>query len=177
MIKRVNGAPGAGQLDVGEMGEIQTVVREVLVPKALPMLGQEEALASMPSADDTIDRKILLLNRAIGEKLTVNNPVWTGDPIPRMRALQKRLIAYSLTLETEERQPCMDAIRVVEQNVQLRLRWQQMKRSDLELDGVSEDEEGHSESGDEEGDAPPPGARLAKAAPRQQLSLEEEAEQ
>lgn len=173
MIKRINGAPGAGQLDVGELGEIQTIVRETLVPKALPMLGEEEAAASMPPPEDTIDRKIMLLNRAIGEKLTVNNPVWTGDPILRMRALQKRLIAYSLTLEEQDRQSCMDAIRVVEHNVQLRLRWQQMRRSDLELDGITE-EESQDAVQEGPGGSPAPGARLALAAPQKRLSHEEE---
>ncbi|MGI4846643.1 MAG: hypothetical protein ACRYGK_00650 [Janthinobacterium lividum] len=138
MIQRVRGVPGAQPNDVGELGEIQNVARELTVPKALPMLADGEAAVSMPNPADIIDRKIAMLNRAIGERLTINNPVWSGDPIPRMRALQKRLIAYSLTLEADQRQPTMDAIRVVEHNVQMRLRWQQMYRSDLDPDGLSQ---------------------------------------
>jgi hypothetical protein len=143
----VRGVPGAGPVDAGEVGEIKSVGRQELVPKALPELLPQEADASMPSLEDQVDRKIALLNRAIGLRLSVNNPVWTGDPVPRMRALQKRIIEYSLGLEQPQRQPAMEAVRVVEQAVQLRLRWQQMQRSDLEGDVADDEDQGAGNGG------------------------------
>lgn len=63
----------------------------------------------------------------------VNNPVWTGDPVPHLRALKKMLIERSAMLLGDDRSECQAAIALVERAVQLRLRWLQMRRSDARL--------------------------------------------
>jgi len=70
--------------------------------------------------------------------LTVANPVWMSDPVPGMRMLQKKLIAHALTLDEKDRVECMGAISVVDNAVQLRLRWQQMRMTEEELNAKPE---------------------------------------
>ena len=50
-----------------------------------------------------------------------------------MRGLEKKMVEYSLTLPQDERKHIMAAISVVEIAVHLRLRYQQMRMSDLEM--------------------------------------------
>ena len=119
-------------LDVGELAEIHSVGNANPILKARPDLLPGEEEASLPPLEVQSDPTLVSLKQLLGERLTSGNAAWSGDPIPRMRALQKKLIEHSLTLEQADRMPCMDAIRVVELAVQWRLRWQQMRRSDVE---------------------------------------------
>ena len=108
-------------LDAAEVGLLQ--------------LAPAEAKLSMPS-DQRISGggQLAALTRFIGEALTVASPAWSGDPVPAMRSLQKKLVAHSLTLNEKDRAPCLAAIAVVEDAVQWRLRLQQMRMNDVERD-------------------------------------------
>jgi hypothetical protein len=66
------------------------------------------------------------LTQYLGAALTVASPAWSRDPLPGLRALQKRLLAHSLARDPAGREDSMAAILVVEQAVHLRLRLQQM---------------------------------------------------
>jgi hypothetical protein len=131
--------PGGFASDVGEIHSVpaqntaQSVVRENLLP-------EEEAVSLQRQAATTATQPIAPLNRYLGPSLTVANPVWSGDPVPRMRGLQKTLVEHSLSLEESDRSECMGAIQVVETAVQLRLRFQQMRISLAEMDGKPESE-------------------------------------
>jgi hypothetical protein len=78
------------------------------------------------------------LTRFLGPLLTVANPAWSGDPVPRLRALQKMLVERSLALDKDDRRECMAALSVVETAVQLRLRFQQMRMTEAEQDVLPE---------------------------------------
>lgn len=119
-------------LDPAEYGAIHSVPSTPLLKARPDLLPAEEALSLPPP--EPKDPKIALLNRALGAALTVDNPVWSGDPVPQLRALQKLLIADSLTRPQHERGAALGALKVVEQAVRLRLRWQQMRRSAAEAD-------------------------------------------
>lgn len=73
------------------------------------------------------------LTEFLGETLTSDNPAWKDDSLPRMRMLQKKLIACALMLPEDERGECLGAISVVEGDVRLRLRWQQMRMTEEEM--------------------------------------------
>jgi hypothetical protein len=124
--------PGGFPTDVGEIHSVPTqnpaqpVVREQLLP--------EEEAVSLPRQSPTATNPVAPLNQYLGPALTVANPVWSGDPVPRMRGLQKTLVEHSLTLEESDRSECMAAISVVETGVQLRLRFQQMRMTLAEMD-------------------------------------------
>jgi hypothetical protein len=92
-----------------------------------------ELEASLPSPADLPEGAVAPLTRFLGPLLTVANPAWVGDPVPRMRALQKALVAHSLTLAEDDRSSLMGAISVVETAVQWRLRWQQMRMTEAEM--------------------------------------------
>jgi hypothetical protein len=121
-------------LDVAEFTEIQSLPETLPALRSRPLLLPEEVAISLPEPDNPVPIEILLLNRMLGPKLTADNPVWSGDPVPRLRGLQKKLIEHSLALPEDDRSECMDAISLVEKAVQLRLRWLQMRRSDAEID-------------------------------------------
>lgn len=112
-----------------------SVMRDQLLPGELE--------ASLPSRFDQPQGAVAPLTRFLGALLTVANPVWVGwkgDPVPRMRALQKALVERALELPEGEREPLLAAIRVVDWAVQLRLRLQQMRMTEAEenvkLEGV-----------------------------------------
>lgn len=94
---------------------------------------QEEAIAPILPVFDGENQAIAPLTNFLGPLLTVANPVWRGDPVPGMRMLQKKLVAHALTLDEQDRAECMGAIATVENAVQLRLRWQQMRMTEAEL--------------------------------------------
>lgn len=110
----------------------KVILRESLSPA-------EVAVSLPPSASP--ESPIAVLTKFFGPVLTVANPAWGGEPIPRMRALQKKIIEYSLTQDEGDRKECMEAISLVERAVQLRLRYQQMHMSDEEMDIKPEDDE------------------------------------
>lgn len=74
------------------------------------------------------------ITQYLGHELTVANPAWTGDPVPYMRSLQRKLIEHALALSPESRKPCLQAIEVVEKAVQHRLRFQQMSMQGFDED-------------------------------------------
>lgn len=86
-----------------------------------------EESASLPTSAQAGGETLAPLTRFLGAALTVANPAWSRDPLPGLRALQKRLVDYSLTLGAGERDDSMAAIIVVEEAVRLRLRLQQME--------------------------------------------------
>lgn len=116
--------------EFGEVGELSSmpvarVVRTGLLPG--------ELRASLPALKSELVGPVAALTRFLGPMLTAANPLWSGDPLPRLRSLQKSLLSHSMGLPQASRTPVMDAISVVESAVQLRLRWQQMRSSEAEL--------------------------------------------
>lgn len=87
----------------------------------------------VPAAQETLAP----LTRFLGAALTVANPAWSRDPLPGLRALQRRLVDHSLALAQSERADSMDAILVVEDAVRLRLRLQQMELARLGAEAAS----------------------------------------
>ncbi|WUR13071.1 hypothetical protein E7V67_025840 [[Empedobacter] haloabium] len=130
MMRTTRGVGGAG-LDAAEFAEIHSLQTELLAPKTHAALQPEEEALSLPPPE-LLDPKMEMLGRVLGSPLTSDNPVWRGNAIPRLRALQKALIADSLTRERDDRGTGLDAVRVLERHIRLRLRWQQMARSDNE---------------------------------------------
>lgn len=110
------------------------------------LLPGEEA-ASVPPLFGIVTNTIAPLTRFLGPLFTVANPAWTGDPVPRMRKLQKRLVEYALTLDESDRSECMAAIMVVEGDVKLRLRLQQMRMTEAEME-IQQKPEKASEKGE-----------------------------
>lgn len=78
------------------------------------------------------------LTQFLGPTLTFDNPAWKDDSLMGMRMLQKKLIACALALPEDERGECMGAISVVEGDVRLRLRWQQMRMTEEEMNAKPE---------------------------------------
>jgi hypothetical protein len=130
--------------DLTDFGEIQSIPEGPIEPKLRSQLMDVEEQLSIPRAE-LPPRVSVALNAALGLRLTVDNPVWAGDPIPGLRALQRKLVECSLTLEAEERSECMTSISLVERAVQLRLRWLQMRRSDAERDFIEKQGEPRNE--------------------------------
>ncbi|MFC7518739.1 hypothetical protein ACFQUU_27380 [Herbaspirillum sp. GCM10030257] len=130
--------PGYGT-DVGEIHTTGGV--DVLQPMLRELLSPEQQALSLPQRDSTTTT-LAPLTRFLGPALTVANPVWSGDPVPRMRALQKILIERALALPEAERTEYLAAISVIDRDVQLRLRLQQMYMSDAEMHTQPEKAEG-----------------------------------
>lgn len=117
--------------EVADFGEIQSLPEVPREPKLRSQMRQEEVMVSLPPAT-AFGRTVDLLDPVLGKRLTVDNPVWSGDPTARLRALQKKLLERSLLMEGGGRMECLSAISLVERAVQLRLRWLQMQRSEAE---------------------------------------------
>ena len=131
---------GRGRVpDFTDFGEIQSFPEAPPEPKLRSQLGREEEQLSLPESQ-LPEPLATALTAALGLRLTVDNPVWAGDPIPSLRALQRKLVEYSLMLEPEDRSSFMASISVVERAVRLRLRWMQMQRSDTERDFIVKQE-------------------------------------
>jgi hypothetical protein len=133
---RISGGGRIASPDFSEFGEIQNISEPAIASKVRTSLHEEEVALSLPPAGLPA-REIAALDRILGMGLTVDNPVWSGDPVPRLRALQKKLVECSLLLETHERGDCLRSISLVERAVQLRLRWLQMQKSDAERDAFT----------------------------------------
>ncbi|HJV73230.1 MAG TPA: hypothetical protein VJ654_03335 [Noviherbaspirillum sp.] len=116
--------------NAGDQSLSHPVLRELLSP--------EQQALSLPQQDASRPM-VAPLTRHLGPQLTVANPVWIGDPVPRLRGLQKLLIEHSLATPESDRPEFMAAISVVERAVQLRLRLQQMHMNELEPDSNPED--------------------------------------
>lgn len=132
--------------DISEFGEVGSLPETPPALKSNSYLLPQAEAASLPPSEISVAPAIVLLNRMLGASLTFDNPAWSGDPVPRMRVLQRKLIESSLTMAPSERTACMDAIRLVEQAVGMRLRWQQMRKSDVEADFNTQDEERNEEA-------------------------------
>lgn len=131
-------------LDVGEAGEIHNVADTVALTKVRPALLPAEEEASLPAQAIERDPVLAMVSRILGERLTSDNLAWRGDPVPVMRSLQKMLVAHSLTLDQDQRQPALAAIGAVEQAVQWRLRWAQMRRSEAERHFIQPQQDDHA---------------------------------
>jgi len=121
------GQYGVPALDVGEIFHqpepvyAEPVLRQSLAP--------EEELLSLPPPAEPPAGAVKPLTRFLGPSLTTASPAWSADPVPGMRALQKKLIEHSLALPESERAASMEAVMVVEKALFWRLRLQQMRMS------------------------------------------------
>ncbi|HVK96019.1 MAG TPA: hypothetical protein VM571_14985 [Noviherbaspirillum sp.] len=129
---RVTGINRPGGFDPVEVGEIHTLPESLVTPTPRALLKPGEEAVSLPPSNE-LPNAVAPLTNMLGAKLTVDSPAWSGDPVPGMRGLQKTLVGFSLQLEEHERGDLMTAIGLVEKAVQMRLRWQQMRRSEMEL--------------------------------------------
>lgn len=122
---------GAGRADIPAGEAYADIAGPPLLDRGQPVnrsdLTPWEESASLPPATTAGQETLAPLTRFLGAALTVANPAWSRDPLPGLRALQKRLVDYSLALAPEQRGESMDAIMVVEDAVRLRLRLQQME--------------------------------------------------
>lgn len=131
MNTRISRSGHSGAVDQVEVDDIHALQGPQLAPKSrLVLSALEEALSLPPPAE--LPNAVAPLTEIIGARLTVDSPAWSGDPVPAMRLLQKTLVATSLELDDGERGDLLRAIELVEQAVQMRLRWQQMRRSEAE---------------------------------------------
>ena len=129
---RATRSSGPGlQNDVGEIRSLEQPMPVEAISGGELYPG--EAAASLVQPSSAMDSGITALTSFLGTLLTVANPAWMGDPIPKMRGLQRRLIEHSLNQEEGRRHTCLAAISVVENAVQLRLRFQQMRMTDAEM--------------------------------------------
>lgn len=118
----------------GDVGEIVSAPHvEPVVPVTRAQLLPAEEAASLRPLNASVPSPVAPLTRFLGPLLTVANPAWGEDAVPRFRNLQKRLLEHSLSLPEDERSPSLAAIRTVEKAVQLRLRYQQMHMSEIEM--------------------------------------------
>lgn len=133
---------GVGRAGAGYSGDVADIPnagdQSFQHPVLREQLSPEQQVLSLPQRDASRPM-VAPLTRHLGPQLTVANPVWIGDPIPRLRGLQKLLIEHSLATPEADRPEFMDAISVVERAVQLRLRLQQMHMNELEPDGKPDD--------------------------------------
>lgn len=127
---------------IDDLAEIHSVPDVPALRKALPELLPVEQEVSLPPSAIPVDPTLAVLNRILGPQLSSDSPAWSGNPVPRMRSLQKKLIEHSLGLPESERGPCMGAILRVNQAIDWRLRWNQMRRSDAERIFNVQDENG-----------------------------------
>lgn len=126
----------------GELGEIQSTPSQTKIqPLGRDQLRPEQEAVSLPQQPTRAPSTFAPLNQFLGTALTSANPVWGADPVPRMRGLQKVLVEHSLTLEQSDRSECMAAISVVETAVKMRLRFQQMRMDEGDLESKPEVEQ------------------------------------
>lgn len=132
---RVNSGVHRGTREyAGDIGDIQNLERtSPLEPVSGATLHPADAAKSLKQAAGGTSGLLEALTGFLGETLTSGNPAWSGDPVPRMRALQKALVEHGLTLPEGEREPALQAISVVENSVQLRLRLQQHRMFEYEI--------------------------------------------
>lgn len=117
---------------IDDLAEIHSVSGVPAVRKSLPDLLPVEQEVSLPPTEILVDVVLVVLGRILGPRLSSDNPAWSGNPVPRMRSLQKKLAEHALRLDEAERGPCMRAIRMVNQAIEWRLRWDHMRRSEAE---------------------------------------------
>lgn len=140
MSNRITGAGRTGGVEHVEIGDIYSLSEARLEPKKHLQLKPSEVAVSLPPSTE-LPNAVAPLTDILGAKLTTDSPAWSGDPIPGMRMLQKTLVATSLQQDESERKDLLVAIELVEKAVQMRLRWQQMQRSEIELQAEPATEE------------------------------------
>jgi hypothetical protein len=128
---RITRVGSAGIAEPVELGDIHSVPETQLAPKSRLLLKPSEMAVSLPQSTE-LPNAIAPLTTILDPRLTVDSPAWSGDPIPGMRLLQKTLLSVSLQQAQEDRTDLLTAIELVEKAVQMRLRWQQMRRSEVE---------------------------------------------
>lgn len=135
---RPAGPRPTGPASKGETGDIRSAeitksfaVGDIDNEQAGDLKGAANFSASLEGEHVSRQSAMGPITQQLGPSLTFANPVWSGDPVPGMRSLQKKLIEHSLALPPEERSTCLQAISVVEGAVRLRLRLQQMSMDDL----------------------------------------------
>ncbi len=131
MSARITRTGRIGPAEQAELGDIHSLPETQLAPKSRPLLKPSEVAISLPPSTE-LPNAVAPLTYLLGPRLTVDNPAWSGDPIPGMRMLQKTLLEASLQEKEGERADLLAAIELVEKAVQMRLRWQQMRRSETE---------------------------------------------
>jgi hypothetical protein len=137
-INRTGPAIGSPQIG-SDGGEIHPVGVPALVANvSVSLLEPNEAAASFNLTTRRAARGVEPLTNLLGIGLTAGSPAWSGDPVPKMRALQKKLLEQGMQLAGEQRTTSLTAIAVVEKNIQLRLRLHQLHMSDLQLVGERE---------------------------------------
>ncbi|UWE18935.1 hypothetical protein [Herbaspirillum huttiense] len=142
MIHQKVSASDPGYLPgLDELGEIHSLPQLPVNRKALPELLPVEQENSLPPLDLPVDPGMVVLNRLLGPECSSDSPAWSINPVPRMRELQKVLIAHSLQLPEQQRGPCLAAVRRINDNIDWRLRLQQMRRSHAEGPSIQQDQE------------------------------------
>ena len=132
-INRTGSLGGSAPL-MPDGGEIHPVGVPVLIPNvSVSALEPTEAAASFNPSTRRIKSGIEPLTQFLGVALTAGNPAWTGDPVPKMRALQKKLLEQGMALSGESRGVLLSAISVVEGNIQLRRRLYQHHMAEQQL--------------------------------------------
>ncbi|RSZ61104.1 hypothetical protein HF313_16425 [Massilia atriviolacea] len=130
-MSRISSAGGAGRAELhggdAHFGIAGPSALDTIVPVKRTDLTAWEESASLSPFDAARQETLAPLTRFLGAALTVANPAWSRDPLPGLRALQKRLVDHSLALDPAARADSMEAILVVEDAVRLRLRFQQME--------------------------------------------------
>ncbi|HYD63145.1 MAG TPA: hypothetical protein VEC35_22515 [Noviherbaspirillum sp.] len=126
-VDRARGYSG----DVGEIVSAPYV--EPVVQIARAQLAPAEEAASLRPFNATVPSPIAPLTRFLGLERTVASPAWGENAVPRFRNLQKLLLDHALSRPEDERGPPLAAIQTVEKAVQLRLRYQQMHMSEVEM--------------------------------------------
>ena len=122
----------SGAVGQADFKDIHSLPESPLEPKSRALSRPDDVEAYLlPSLE--LPNAVAPLMHIIGPAMTVDSPAWSGDPIPGMRMLQKTLVATSLQLDEGDRKELLTAIELVEKAVHMRLRWQQMRRSEVEL--------------------------------------------
>ena len=128
---RISRTGRAGAPEPIETGDIHSLPEPRLASKSSLLLKPTEVALSLPPSTE-LPNAVAPLTDLLGPSLTVASPAWSGDPVPGMRLLQKTLLDKALHLPEDERGPLLSAIDLVERAVRMRLRWQQMRRGELE---------------------------------------------
>lgn len=139
--QKLSGSDLSSLRGLDDLGEIHSLPELPVIRKALPELLPGEQESSLPPLDLPVDPGMVVLNRLLGPECSFDSPAWSANPVPRMRELQKTLIAHSLQLPEELRGPCLAAVRRVNDNIDWRLRLQQMRRSHAEGPSNQQDQE------------------------------------
>jgi hypothetical protein len=117
-----------------DIGEIYTPSAELSSSNiSASQLKDYERDASMNPVGRRVGRGVEMLTALLGLPLTAGSIAWSGDPVPKMRSLQKKFLEFGMASEGEDRKRALAAISVVEKNIQWRLRLHQLHMSDLQL--------------------------------------------